>query len=258
MLARGLKQTKGKREGMRRCLYYAVFDNPVTGQREGWADGELLVSQMRSEFTHNGCGGSIECRAWSPGTVYGDLEALDNAVLTLFAQSSANHETWPSLGGSRMQASEINSLLIAKLPELLGSWFPTGRYHGEYFRTKGFSSTKSNGALEVKIDSGLWYDFTEARGGNTIGLWMEVKGQDFTTALQDIKQYLGIGYTNKLDKPQSGINLTIAQIDAMRSAIRRRSENMEDRVFWEDERIKKAAMKTALKTWSTYNYGNSG
>jgi len=225
---------------MRRCLYYAVFDNPVTGQREGWADGELLVPQMQNER-----------RAWSPGAVYGDLEALNDAALTLFTQSSASHETWPSLGSSVMQANEINSLLVSKLPELLDSWYPVGQYRGEYFRTKGRSSKKSNNALEVNLKTGLWYDFTEARGGNIIGLWMEVKGQDFTAALQDIKQYLGIDHANKLAKPQAGINLTVAQIDAMCAAIRGRAERMEDRLFWEDERIKKADMKAALKIWST-------
>jgi len=150
-----------------------------------------------------------------------------------------------------MRASDINTLLVAKLPELLGSWFQAGRYHGNSFSTKGLYSSKSNHALNVNLETGLWYDFTEARGGNLIHLWMEVKGQDIATALQDIRQYLGIDHANKLDKPQSGINLTIAKIDSMRAVIRGRSERMEDRRFWEDERIKKSAMKAALKIWST-------
>lgn len=93
-----------------------------------------------------------------------------------------------------MNAAEVKAMLAVRTLDVCKMLLSKGEQkRGEW--VCGDVNNTPGQSLKVRLDgnkAGLWADFAAGKQGDIISLWMECKGQDFITALRDIKGWLGV------------------------------------------------------------------
>ena len=97
-----------------------------------------------------------------------------------------------------MRANEIAERLAVDAEGVASYLLPNGKRDGAEWVCGNLDGDPGK-SLKVHLrgtKAGVWKDFAEGSGGDLLGLWMKVNGQNLSEAMRDAKDYLGIRDTD--------------------------------------------------------------
>ena len=101
-----------------------------------------------------------------------------------------------------MEINEVKRLLHSQAESVAKMLLPAGIKSAGEWKVGSVGGEKGQ-SLNVRITggkAGVWSDFASGEGGDLIDLWMAVNNQSLSSALDDIRDYLGVE-TPKVTKP---------------------------------------------------------
>lgn len=109
-----------------------------------------------------------------------------------------------------ISVQEIKERLNSRAEEVCRHLLPTGRRDRMEWCCGDIRGAAGQ-SLRIHLDgpkAGIWADFKDGdKGANLIDLWMAVKGQDFKTAIREVKQFLNIRDDGKAEFDRKNVRI---------------------------------------------------